>query len=412
MQLFFFTGLLIDNLGRRSTFILISCLFGAGYFVISFSVNLAMLISGRILVGICAGVLIITVPIYIAELSPPVVRGFLTALSQVSLTFGVLYSFAFGYFLSWAHLAMACAGWPMLMALTMNFMPESPSWLLKKNRQKSALDALKLIRPYQYRTDHECHELCMDIKRQEAIGGFSLRQIKEPTVYKPLLISVFLMVAAQLTGISAIIFNVVFVFKASGSSVDPRLCTIIFGLIQFVATSVVTFLIERFGRRPVLLVSCVGMFLSHVALGIYYLVIHLKGPEIREKLGWLPLVCLVVYMLFFVGFGLGPWVIIPEISPFRVRGFISSVANVAQWIFVFITTKEFSHMLQFMERFGTHFFYAGCILCTFIIVFMFLPETKGLSFKEIEHMFQNELATFLVHKPNIYPNNAVCTQFK
>lgn len=382
---------MVDQIGRKSTLVLVSVPFVLGYLLIAYSTHLSMLLVGRILTGLSTGIVSLAVPIYIAEISPPAIRGQLSTIIQLGVTIGLVYSFSVGYFLYWTWLAIACTVWPILMLLIMTFMHETPFWLIKHGLPQPALKALVFLRNTDWDVSAEFQELSDSAQKQNLVGRFSLGMLKEPTVYKPLIVSLFIMSFQQLCGINAVIFYTVSIFHDAGSTIDPKVCTIIVGLTQFVGTLAASFIIDKLGRRILLLISGSGMCISLIVFGVYYYMVDLKGERFQDDFGWIPLVSLITYNLFFaVGYGPIPWILLGELFPLRVKGFASGLSTAFNWFCAFLITKEFSHMLTSMGQYGTYFFFATSCLFSCIFVFIFLPETKGHSFDEIEEMFASK----------------------
>ncbi|KAG1674334.1 Facilitated trehalose transporter Tret1 [Nymphon striatum] len=333
------------------------------------------------------------------ELSPPANRGQLSTVIQLSVTAGLVYTFSFGYFIFWTWLAIACTAFPLIMATILIFMPETPFWLMKYNKTGEAMASLIFIRGKDADIKHEFQELSVAVQKQNAIGSFSLSMLKDPTVYKPLIVSLFIMGFQQLCGINAVMFYTVSIFKNAGSSIDPKICTIIVGVTQFVGTFGASFITDKVGRRLLLLISGVGMCVSLGIFGVYYYLVKLKGTQFEDDYGWLPLVCLIVYNLFFaIGYGPIPWVLLGELFPLRAKGFASGLSTGFNWFVAFLVTQEFSNMLESIHAFGTYFFFAATCFVGCIFVYVFLIETKGRSFEEIEEQYKPKSGNIIVEE--------------
>ncbi|KAG1674333.1 Facilitated trehalose transporter Tret1-2 [Nymphon striatum] len=389
-------GLATEKLGRKSTLIFTSAPFVLGYLLIAYANHVSMLLIGRLLTGFCTGVVSLTVPVYVAELSPSAIRGQLSTVIQLSVTIGIVFSFSFGYFLFWTWLAIACTIFPLLMGTIMIFMPETPFWLMKYNQTDEAMKSIRFIRPNLADVNSEFQDLSDAVQRQNSIGSFKLAMLKDPTVYKPLIICLSIMAFQQVCGVNAIVFYTVSIFKNAGSSIDPKLSTIIVGVTQFIGTFGASFIMDKAGRRILLLLSGAGMCVSLGVFGVYYYMVHLKGSDFQTEYGWLPLVSLIVYNLMFaIGYGPIPWILAGEMFPLRAKAFGTGLVTAFNWLCSFIVTKEFSHMIEAFEAFGTYFFFAAVCFASCIFVFFCVPETKGRSFEEIEEQFAGRSNTIL-----------------
>ena len=201
-------------------------------------------------------------------------------------------------------------------------------------------------------------------------------------VYKPLIISLALMFFQQMSGVNAVIFYAGSIFTSAGFGGNPDVAAVIVGAVQVVATFVSCILMDRLGRRILLLLAGSVMCLSTVAFGVYY---FLDNPN----LNWLPLVSLNGFIIFFsLGWGPIPWLVLGEIFPDRVKGFASGAAAMTNWFLAFLVTKEFTQVEAAIHNYGTFWLFSGVCLLGVIFVAIFMPETKGKSLEEIQRNFE------------------------
>ena len=207
----------------------------------------------------------------------------------------------------------------------------------------------------------------------------ALRDWLSPVIVKPLIISIGLMVFQQCSGINAVIFNAATIFEDAGFT-DSKLVTISVGLIQFVGTGLACLIMDKAGRRILLLIMAVGMCVTLVGLGFYF--------EAASKILWLSILCIVLFNLSYsVAWGPVPWLVMSEIFPLRARGPASSIATLSNWLLAFIVTKTFPTMQARLTVPGTYWFFGGWCFLGFVFVYFLLPETKGKPLEEIEALF-------------------------
>ena len=236
----------------------------------------------------------------------------------------------------------------------------------------------------------------------------SLPDWLSPVITKPLIISIGLMIFQQLSGITAVVFNAASIFAVAGFT-DSKLVSISVGLVQFLGTSLACLVIDKTGRRVLLLTMSIAMSCTLFGLGAYFEicipppgansssdVASLMGPISHSvpasKINWLAIVCIVLFNLFFAfAWGPVPWLVMSEIFPPRARGSCSSLASFANWMAAFIVTKTYNTMLTSMSIQGTYWFFGGCSILGFVFVYMVMPETKGKTLKEIEAIFDKSL---------------------
>lgn len=198
-----------------------------------------------------------------------------------------------------------------------------------------------------------------------------------------LIICLCLMLFQQVSGINAIIFYTVPIFESAGSNMDPAVCSIIVGVVQVLMTFASTLLIEKAGRRILLLQSTIIMGLCLTAVGVYF---NLKaGGSDVSAIGWLPLVSVVLFIISFsLGFGPIPWMMMGELFSAEVKGIASSIAVMFNWTLVFIVTKCFGLMNEQLGSDVTFWIFAGCMAIGTLFVALKVPETKGKSNAEIQ----------------------------
>ncbi|KAL1432274.1 hypothetical protein MTO96_013594 [Rhipicephalus appendiculatus] len=340
-------GFLVDSLGRKLSIIFSSLGFIAGWVLIATASTVVVLCLGRVVTGFFTGLISLAVPVYVSEISRPQVRGTLGTGIQLSITIGILGVFFFGKYLSWSSLAILCLTVPAAMAVLMIFMSESPRWLLQKGKREDALKALQFL--YGPGTDHEAERNAIEANlKMSPSEKFHVKELQQPFIYKPILISLFLMFAQQLSGINAVMFYAVSIFQSAGTTIPPEDCMVIIGVVQ--AT---------------------------------------KGDEAVESIGWLPLVCLSLFIIgFSCGMGPIPWLMMGELLPLRVRGFATGMCTGFNWTMAFVVTKTFNDMIDLLKPYGTYWFFCGVMIASFFVVVLTLPETKGKTLEEIEATFR------------------------
>lgn len=383
-------GFLVDSLGRKISIIFSSAGFILGWSLIATASTVVILCLGRVITGFFTGIISLAVPVYVSEISRPEVRGVLGAGIQLSVTIGILAVFLFGKFLNWNSLALLCMTLPAAMALLMLFMAESPRWLLQKGKRDEALKALHFLYPF---ADHEAEREAIETNlRMSPKESFQMKELQQPFIYKPIMISLFLMFAQQMSGINAVMFYAIKIFETAGSTIPPDDSMVIIGVVQVVATLVATMLMDKGGRRVLLLVSAALLALSLGVLGTYQ---YMKAMDENSvsNIGWLPLACLSIFIIgFSCGMGPIPWLMMGELLPSRVRGFATGVCTCFNWTMAFVVTKTFNDMIRILNVHGVYWFFCSVMVLSFIAVVVTVPETKGKTLEEIEQAFRGVAA--------------------
>jgi MFS family permease len=209
-----------------------------------------------------------------------------------------------------------------------------------------------------------------------------------PETLKAINIIFGLMAFRQLCGMYGVVAYTVEVFHTADSALDPYLSTVIFGIVQLVSTIIPIFIVDRVGRRILLIISGAGMGLSLLVLIIRFSLLN-QGIEIKY-LDWLPLIAVNLYIVACsLGFGPIPWFMMAELLNNEARGWVSSLAVCLNWAMAFLVTKFFPIMMNVMGSKATYGTF--CVICLVgtIFVVVFVPETKGKTREQIQRQLSN-----------------------
>jgi MFS transporter, SP family, galactose:H+ symporter len=373
------SGRLTDLIGRKRALLITAGIFTAGSILCAIATSTGVLIVGRIGLGIAIGVASYTAPLYIGEMAPPKLRGGLVTLNQLAITVGILVAYivdaAFASNGNWRSMV----GFGILPALALGLgiamLPESPRWLLLHRHKEKALAVLSRIRD-----PKEITAEINDILEHAQSGHGQLADLFSPVVVRVLLCGIALAVIQQITGINTVIYYAPTIFQHAGfqSAQSSIVATAGVGLVNVFMTIISIPLLDRVGRRPLLLASLGGMSLSMVALALGFAV---GGAALK----WIGVMSLAVYIASFA-IGLGPvfWLLISEIFPLRIRGQAASVATMANWLSNFLVSLTFLSLLNRLGSVSTFLLYAVLSLAGLWFCFCFVPETKGVPLERIE----------------------------
>ena len=236
----------------------------------------------------------------------------------------------------------------------------------------------------------------------------SLREWLSPELAKPLILSIGLMFFQQFTGMNAVIFNAASIFSAAGFK-NGKLVGITIGLMQFLGTCLACLIIERTGRRILLLISSITLAVSQLGLGLYFEIYIPPHDESQSsdalssiihsveasKISWLSVFCLIFFNLgHALAWGPIPWLVMSEIFPLRARGPAGSISVLSNWLAAFIVTLTFNSLQSSFTVPGAYWFYAGWLLLGFVFVYLLMPETKGKTLEEIEALFDKNKRSY------------------
>ncbi|WP_424353932.1 sugar porter family MFS transporter [Methanobacterium sp. MBAC-LM] len=376
------SGLLADKYGRRIMVIVAATIFGIGAIFTALTPEVYALIAGRIVVGIAIGIASFIAPLYIAEVAPVSIRGALVSLNQLAITIGIVISylvdFAFAPSGGWRWMLGLAVVPSIILGIGMYLMPPSPRWLYSKGRIDKARSVLERIRMTK-NVSEEMKEIRASLVCEQECKW---SEILDPVVRPALIIGIGLAAFQQLTGINTVIYYAPTILEFAGfqSAAVSILATAGIGMINVIMTVVAISLIDRVGRRPLLLIGLIGMIISLAILGIAFVL-----PGLSTSLGLLAVISLMLYVGSFA-IGLGPvfWLMISEIYPLRIRGRAMSTATIVNWGTNLVVAITFLSLIQLIGTPGTFWLYGIIGIITWVFVYFLVPETKGKSLEEIE----------------------------
>jgi len=402
----FFAGTLADRMGRRNVMRLAAILFLIGALVQGLAHDHTLFVIARILGGMAVGAASVLSPAYISEVAPANIRGRMTTVQQIMIISGLTAAFVVNYYLAgaagastspfwggieawrWMYLMQAIPAAVFLVALF--FIPESPRYLVSKGRNPEALQVLtalfgategglKLAEiQASFSTDHRPQ--LKDVLTPKGGRGFlGIRAI----VWAGLLLAVF----QQLVGINVIFYYGSTLWQAAGfSEADSLLINIVSGAVSIAACFVTIAVIDRIGRKPLLLIGSAGM-----AITLFVMVYAFAQGDLADgklvlpgQSGMIAVIAANLYVIFFnVSWGPVMWVMLGEMFPNQIRGSALAVCGFAQWFANYLIAQSFPVMLTKWGLAASYSFYAVCAVISFFLVQRFINETKG---KELEAM--------------------------
>lgn len=396
-------GLLIEYMGRKMTIISTAVLFIISWTLIAAATNVWFLLSGRSVAGLAVGVASLALPVYLGETIQPEVRGTLGLLPTALGNIGILVCFVVGNYLPWNWLAVVGMA-PVVPFIGLAFLiPETPRWYISKGSDSKAMASLQWLRGATTNIDDEYNELKKSqIEADKLTNSSAFRDLFQRPNYKPLLISLGLMLFQQFSGINAVIFYTVTIFQQAGSTIDENLCTIIVGAVNFLSTFVATVLIDRLGRKVLLYISNVLMIITLMTLGTFFYLRHMQVDV--QDFGWLPLVSFVLFVIgFSLGFGPIPWLMMGEILPAKVRGSAASVVTGFNWACTFLVTKTFVDITEVIGSYGAFWLFGSVCVVGMVFIKLCVPETQGQSLEDIEKKMTNMKVRRMSSRANMKP---------
>ena len=387
-----YSGRLADRIGRRRTVIAVAILFFVTSLMTGLAPNVVWLVIGRVFSGVAIGICSFAGPLYISEISPAERRGALVSLNQLLITVGIVvayltdYLFAYGEHWRWMFIVAtvpAAALWIGMLVL-----PESPRWLANQGQYALARQVLERIRSAE-QADRELSAIEADTGE----GQTRWAELLAPEYRPALILGIGLAIFQQITGINTIIYYAPTIFQLAGfnSAAQSILATAGVGVVNVLMTIVSLRLLDRVGRRPLLLTGIAGMIASLAALGFVF-----RAARDSATLGSLAVLSVMIYVGSFA-ISLGPifWLLISEIYPLRIRGAAMGIATMSNWSFNLLVALTFLALIDRLGPTYTFWLYSLVSIGSFVFCYALVPETKGRTLEEIED---------LLHHRNRYPD--------
>jgi sugar porter (SP) family MFS transporter len=379
------SGYLADKISRKWTKVISGCIYVIGALGCALSINAEMLIGFRFLLGISVGTASFVAPLYISEVAPPKVRGGLVSFNQLAIVSGILLAyivnFAFKDFSNEWRWMLGVAAIPgVALAVGMLTVPHTPRWLMLSGQQDRARKVLERLREGDENADIDTEVKEIE-EANEKERGATVKSLLRPALRPIFAVGIVLAIAQQFVGVNTVIYYAPTILSDTGMNNGAALAaTILVGVTNLVFTIVAVLLLDRVGRRALLITGTVGLLLGLLILGVYF-----TSSTLQNDYGWLALVGLVVFIASFA-IGLGPvfWLMISEIFPVGVRSKAMSVCTIANWGANFLVAQTFLTLSGAISRQGVFFLYAGLAVLSIIFFSLRVPETKGRSLEDIQ----------------------------
>lgn len=380
------TAYLSDKIGRKKTMLIFSIPVIISFLIMAYATNVRLFYIARFVQGVGISVSFSVLPMFTAEISEDHNRGTLGCSMSVFCASGLLCSYGVGPYLSVKYFCLLCTIPPCIFVATLwFFVPESPHFLIAVKRNETATEALVKFRG-RADVEKEILEIAKSVEDaldNKAASVFDL--LKSGGFIRALSISMGLVCLQQTLGINAVLSYLQTIFSMAGSQLSPEIASIIVSFVQVVAVAFSTALVDRLGRRILLLLSAAGCCLSLCLLAVYF---HLQGKAVDvSAFSFLPIASLLLYIISFnSGFASLPWAISGELFPANVKSLASTINCSACFLLSFVTTTFFPYLNLLIGIDGSFALFSLFCVISCIFVYFVVPETKGKSLYEIQQM--------------------------
>lgn len=377
------SGSISYRLGTKKVFLVAAGLCLIVPLIYSTTSSLNTIIICRILLGVAYGIFSTLPPIYLSEITPAAVRGRFVTLYQLQMVIGSMLSFVVMYYLerlgteSWRYMLATLSVPSLFLFVGLLFIPESPRWLVRNQKPDQAKKLLARLDGNEF-AETEINSISKSFK---SLHREKISDLLSPKLRKVAMFGVLLAVFQQLTGISAIFNFAPIIFQQTGASLSSSFSqTLLVGVVNFVLTIAGMLLVDRWGRRPLMIWGLLLIILSLSGISFLFFTDQFKG-----------ILALIFILLFIASFAIsaGPvmWVLLSEIFPQQIKGIGTSLATFSMWIFVGVTSFAFPVILNRWGGGATFAIFAVISLLHLMFIQQYVPETKGKSLEELDRHF-------------------------
>lgn len=377
------SGWLNFRIGRKYSLMIGAVLFVVGSLCSAFAPDVEILIVSRVLLGLAVGIASYTAPIYLSEIAPEKIRGSMISMYQLMITIGILAAYlsdtAFSYTGAWRWMLGVITIPAVLLLIGVFFLPDSPRWLAARGSDEKARRVLEKLRDTSEQAKNELDEIRESLKVKQS--GWALF-VNNKNFRRAVYLGVLLQVMQQFTGMNVIMYYAPKIFDLAGfaSTSQQMWGTVIVGLVNVLATFIAIGLVDRWGRKPTLILGFIVMALGMGTLGTMM--------NIGISSVFAQYFAVIMLLIFIVGFAMsaGPliWVLCSEIQPLKGRDFGITCSTATNWIANMIVGATFLTMLNSLGSAHTFWVYAGLNIIFIFITLALIPETKNISLEHIE----------------------------
>ncbi|XP_018321597.2 facilitated trehalose transporter Tret1-like [Agrilus planipennis] len=381
-----FTIIYMKFLGRKIIVILAAIKHVIAWILIATATRIEVLYFARFLAGAAGNIAFVSLPMYVAEIADESIRGFLGTFIYSNMILGVLVIYSIAPFTTIAISSSVGAACVTLQVLTFSFMPESPYYHIIKGNQEAALKSLQTFRRKED-VYEELKDITSAVQRQESEKGRIIDIFIVRSNLKAFIIAITLNLAQHFSGISVLLMNLHTILADAESIVSPETAPIIIAATMLIACIASSFIIDKFGRKILLVSSSILTGLSLTVLATYF---YIKNSDDDiSHLNWIPVVSVTLYSLFFkFGLGMVPIIFLGELFPTSVKAMAMSMVDISYGVFAIASVYLYIHLSSLYGMHVPFFIFAG--LCIFAALFsqFFIPETKGKTLEEIQMMLK------------------------
>lgn len=404
------SGSCADMFGRRKTLLYSVIPIISGWCLIALSKSYYMILVGRFITGSAVGVLGAPAQIYIAETAEPNLRSLLIGAPAFSYTNGILLIYILGSSLEWRLVAWLSLVLPVLAAVALFLIPETPSWLVRNNHSEKALKALKFLRRNESTARDELNTIHERLDQEKVTTKSNeniFRLCCQRSAYKPLFIVIVFSILQMFSGTFLVVFYAIDIISEFGSNVDPKSAAILTSIVRCLCTLAICFILLIVRRRLLTTISAVGSGLSCLVLSLF--MYYRQGQPNSQLDVYVAITCLTSYIAFNTPLMVMPGIMVGELFPAKIRGRTAGTMFACCNVALFCLAKAFPIIKEAVKTRGIFLMFAIASFLAAIFTFLLQPETKGRTLDEIEDYFNEKNWCWMNRSDRFRSRNKITT---
>ncbi|KAL3275336.1 hypothetical protein HHI36_020103 [Cryptolaemus montrouzieri] len=378
------TTYLVDKIGRKQSTLAATCTSVIGWILIGIANNIIYLYVARFMMGVAADIAFISSPMFIAEISHKSYRGFLSGTIYIMSFTGTVIMYIIGPYVAFYVPSIVAGMFLIPQICILPFMPDSPYYLIIKGKEELARESLCRLRGT-YDVDTEMTEILYAIDKEKQQKKGSVKDLfTVPSIRKAVIIMAVLNAGQHLGGYTAITMNLHDILSSAESTyLDDEVAAVMYALLMLFASVVAILMVDKFGRKTILLISAILTGLTLVTIGIYF---YLKVDHDVSSISWIPVVAVMLFAVTFkLGMGIVPIVLTAELFPPSVKAYGMASADAMYIIFGSLSISIYYYLKDDLGgMYLPFYFFAAACFVTALFVVLFVPETKGKTLDEVQ----------------------------
>ncbi|XP_060527594.1 facilitated trehalose transporter Tret1-like isoform X2 [Cylas formicarius] len=379
----------VDKLGRKASILLAAAVSLVAWILIAVANNVWYIYVARFMTGLSGDVAFVAAPMYIAEIADKNIRGFLAGTIYVMMLVGILVVYAVAPYAPFYVSSIIGAGFVIIQLVVFPFMPDSPYYLLSKNKYDKAKEHLKRLRS-SGNVDKEMEEIAGAVKRQRSERGRPQDLVINKGNRKALVIMIVLNAAQHFSSISVMLMNLHSILKEAESTyISSEIAGILFSALMLIAATIADVICDKFGRKALLISSSLLSGISLLVLAVYFTLKN-TGYDVKD-LSWIPIAAVLIYAAVFkFGLGIIPIVMTAELFPAKVKAMGMTLADFSYLLFGLISVELYQKLSDAFYLDLPFYIFSASTLLTAMFSWLYIPETKGRTLDEIQFILKGE----------------------